>query len=218
MKQNLSKDNILERIKTTFPNTVVMFAYYCGSIAYGLEDDESDIDVTVVLDHFQGNVHLSLGTLDLFAYGRDIFLLKQQLHSSVPLYDRAYIDEILSSRENLIYLDERYQKEYEAYRTIDLERNIVRYLEGFIEHYHMRLAYPDPQKSHYHIFRLRGILERMEVTNRYELSVPEPWKTMMLDYKRNWNQERAKAYLPLLRETLGFIEQFKEKRNTDELG
>jgi predicted nucleotidyltransferase len=87
-----SKESILEIVQGLFPNTKVMFIYYCGSLAFGISDENSDDDVTVVLDGFKGNVHLSLGELDIFAYGRDIYLKKQNLDPSVPLYDRAYID------------------------------------------------------------------------------------------------------------------------------
>jgi predicted nucleotidyltransferase len=135
MKQRQSKVNILEIIQNIIPQSTVMFIYYCGSVAFGLEDADSDDDVTVVLDGFQGNVHLSLGTLDVFAYGRDVYLKKQNLDPSVPLYDRAYIDEVLSTKDTLIYLDERYRAEYEMYKNIDLTSRLGQFLASFVEHY-----------------------------------------------------------------------------------
>jgi predicted nucleotidyltransferase len=219
VKQKIqSKASILEIIQGIFPNTTVMFIYYCGSLAFGLNDENSDDDVTVVLDGFKGNVHLSLGKLDVFAYGRDIYLKKQNLDSTVPLYDRAYIDEVLSEKDNLIYLDENYREEYEAYKNVDLTSKLGLFLDSFVEHYKMRIEYPEPQKSHYHIFRVRGILDHVDQVGKYRLVVHEPWYTMMTEYKKNWNNNKGMEYMPLLREALTYIENYKDKVMHDELG
>jgi len=219
VKQKIqSKESILEIVQGIFPNTTVMFIYYCGSLAFGLNDENSDDDVTAVLDGFKGNVHLSLGELDIFAYGRDIYLKKQNLDPTVPLYDRAYIDEVLSTKDNLIYLDENYRDEYEAYKNVDLTTKLGLFLSSFVEHYKMRIEYPETQKSHYHIFRVRGILDHVDQTGKYELIVPEPWYTDMLNYKKNWNTKIGRNYLPLIREALTYIENYKDRVISNELG
>ena len=213
-----SRESILEIVQGIFPNTTVMFIYYCGSLAFGLNDENSDDDVTVVLDGFKGNVHLSLGELDIFAYGRDIYLKKQNLDPTVPLYDRAYIDEVLSTKDNLIYLDENYREEYEAYKNVDLTTKLGLFLSSFVEHYKMRIEYPETQKSHYHVLRVRGILDHVDQTGKYELIVPEPWYTDMLEYKKNWNTKIGRDYLPLIREALTYIENYKDRVISNELG
>jgi len=219
VKQKIqSNESILEIVQGIFPNTTVMFIYYCGSLAFGLNDENSDDDVTVVLDGFKGNVHLSLGELDIFAYGRDIYLKKQNLDPTVPLYDRAYIDEVLSTKDNLIYLDENYRDEYEAYKKVDLTSKLGLFLSSFVEHYKMRIEYPETQKSHYHILRVRGILDHVDQTGKYELTVPEPWYTDMLNYKKNWNTKIGRNYLPLIREALTYIENYKDRVISNELG
>ena len=219
VKQKIqSNESILEIVQGIFPNTTVMFIYYCGSLAFGLNDENSDDDVTVVLDGFKGNVHLSLGELDIFAYGRDIYLKKQNLDPTVPLYDRAYIDEVLSTKDNLIYLDENYRDEYEAYKNVDLTTKLGLFLSSFVEHYKMRIEYPETQKSHYHILRVRGILDHVDQTGKYELIVPEPWYTDMLNYKKNWNTKIGRNYLPLIREALTYIENYKDRVISNELG
>jgi hypothetical protein len=219
VKQKIqSKESILEIVQGIFPNTTVMFIYYCGSLAFGLNDENSDDDVTAVLDGFKGNVHLSLGELDIFAYGRDIYLKKQNLDPTVPLYDRAYIDEVLSTKDNLIYLDENYRDEYEAYKNVDLTTKLGLFLSSFVEHYKMRIEYPETQKSHYHILRVRGILDHVDQTGKYELIVPEPWYTDMLNYKKNWNTKIGRNYLPLIREALTYIENYKDRVISNELG
>lgn len=213
-----SNESILDIVQGIFPNTTVMFIYYCGSLAFELNDENSDDDVTVVLDGFKGNVHLSLGELDIFAYGRDIYLKKQNLDPTVPLYDRAYIDEVLSTKDNLIYLDENYREEYEAYKNVDLTTKLGLFLSSFVDHYKMRIEYPETQKSHYHVLRVRGILDHVDQTGKYELIVPEPWYTDMLEYKKNWNTKIGRDYLPLIREALTYIENYKDRVISNELG
>jgi predicted nucleotidyltransferase len=218
MKQRQSKAKILEAVQNIFPQSTVMFIYYCGSIAFGLEDEDSDDDVTAVLDGFRGNVHLSLGTLDIFAYGRDIYMKKQNLDPSVPLYDRAYIDEVLSPKDTLIYLEERYRSEYEQYKSIDLISKLGLFLASFVEHYETRLDLPEPQKSHYHILRVRGILDHLDQVGKYEHMVEEPWATMMKEYKKNWNNDVGVRYMPILKEQLRYIAAYRDKVINDELG
>jgi len=195
-----------------------MFIYFCGSLAFGLDDENSDDDVTVVLDGLQGNVHLSLGSLDIFAYGRDVYLKKQNLDPTVPLYDRAYIDEVLSQKDNLIYLNEDYRAEYEAYKNIDLTSMLGRFLSSFVEHYEMRINYPEPQKSHYHILRVRGILDHVDRVGKYELVVEEPWRSMMIEYKKNWNTELGVKYMPFLKEVLAYLATYRDRVIQRELG
>lgn len=220
LKQKIqSKTSILEIVKGVFPYARVMFIYYCGSVAFGLSDENSDEDVTVVLDGFKGNVHLSLGSLDVFAYGRDIYQKKQDLDPSVPLYDRAYIDEVLSDKENLIYLDEEFKEEYEQYRNVDITSKIGIFLESFVEHYQMRLKDRIPHKSNYHILRVRGILDHLDRIGKYELVVEEPWYSKMIEYKKNWNNELGTYYLPLILEQLNYIRDYKDKvMKKNELG
>ena len=219
VKQKIqSKASSLEIVQGMFPGTTVMFIYYCGSLAFGLNDENSDDDVTVVLDWFHGNVHLILGTLDIFAYGRDVYLKKQNLDPTVPLYDRAYIDEVLSQKDNLIYLNEAYRAEYEAYKNIDLTSMLGRFLAGFVEHYEMRIAYPEPQKSHYHILRIRGILDHVDRVGKYELVVEEPWNTMMIKYKKYWNTEVGVQYMPTLKKALAYLATYRDRVIQRELG
>jgi predicted nucleotidyltransferase len=217
-KRILDKSEIFSVVKNTFPHAIVMFIYYCGSIAFGLEAEDSDIDVTVVLDRFDGNVHLTIGSLDIFAYGKDTALKKQVLDSSVPSYDRAYIDEVLSPFDTLIYLNEDYRLDYEQYRSIDMKKLLKPFLASFVEHYQHRLSLPQALKSNYHIFRIRGILENLNQSGKYEHQVFEPYYTMMIDYKKNWNNPIGKSYHELLKDTLRYIEEYIDVGEQHELG
>ena len=214
----LSNNQIFETVQGVFPNHIVMFIYHCGSFAYGLNYRNSDSDVTAVIDGFNGNVHLTIDSLDIFAYGKDVYQKKQNLDQTVPLYDRVYIDEVLSQNDTLVYLNEQYRNEYEAYKRIDMNSILKPFLSNFIEHYERRLELVEPQKSHYHIFRIRGILENLDLTGKYELHLSEPWLSHMKNYKNSWNTQIGIEYLPLLKETLNYIKDYKDKVIDDGLG
>jgi len=217
-KRTFSKDEVIERVQNVFPKSEIMFIYYCGSIAFGLDDENSDVDVTAVLDNFNGNIHLSLGDLDIFAFGQDVYMKKQEQDSSVALYYRAYMDEILSTKDNLIYLNSRYQNEYERYKNTDFNKILGPFLNSFVVQNEVRLKDQVPYKSHYHILRVRGILDHVDRVGKYELIVEEPWYSQMIEYKKNWDKEIGIKYMPVLERELRYIAEYRDKVMKDELG
>ena len=217
-KRTFSKDEVIERVQNVFPKSEIMFIYYCGSIAFGLDDENSDVDVTAVLDDFKGNVHLSLGDLDIFAFGQDVYMKKQEQDSSVALYYRAYMDEILSTKDNLIYINSRYQNEYERYKNIDFNKILGPFLNSFVMQNEVRIKDLVPYKSHYHILRVRGILDHVDRVGKYELIVEEPWYSRMIEYKKNWDNQIGIKYMPVLERELRYIAEYRDKVMKDELG
>ena len=136
-----------------FPRAKIMFAYYCGSIAYGTEGENSDIDVTVVMSGLTGNIHMDAGNLDLFIYGEDCYLDKQNLSDKIPLYNKIYIDDVLEVDKNLIYLNPDYINEFNAYKNINLEEKLKSYLSSFIEYYTNEINdRQEPVQRLYHVF------------------------------------------------------------------
>lgn len=212
-----TNDWIYEKIKSVFSQAKIKFLYRCGSHAYGTTGDESDIDVTVVLDHFQGSIHLEIGDLDVFAFGTDTFLLKQMFDASIPHYYLASVDEVLSIDKNMIYLDDAYKYDFEAYKSVDIKKHLGKFLESFIQYHQMRLDENVPKKTHYHILRMRGTLDHLDQTGQYEHVIEEPWKTLMMDYKQNW-MINGYEHMDLIREQMNYIKAYKEKVIHDELG
>ena len=97
--------DLYNMIEGVFPNTEILFIYYGGSIAYGLDNNSSDKDVTVVLDGFRGNLHLTLGEYDLFVFAKDRFIQRQQFDESIIAYHRAAADNVMSIERTLIYIN-----------------------------------------------------------------------------------------------------------------
>ena len=85
---------------------------------------------------------------------------------------------------------------------------------GFIKFQDIRrLNYDKPDKSMYHILRVRGMLENYEMSGIYEMKVAEPWKTYMLDFKKNYSNEIGVSYLERIKEALDFINLYRKRMN-----
>lgn len=211
-KREYSNKEIIKIIQGMFPRAKIMFAYYCGSIAYGTEGENSDIDVTVVMSGLTGNIHMDAGNLDLFIYGEDCYLDKQYLSDKIPLYNKIYIDDVLEIDKNLIYLNPDYTNEFNSYKNINLEIKLKPYLSSFIEYYSNVINdRQEPVKRLYHVFRMRGIIDHFDKTGKYELVVEEPWKARMLKYKKDWDTEIGKVYFPMIKEQMNYLKNYKDR-------
>lgn len=211
-RKTYSNEDITKIIKGMFPQFRLMFAYYCGSKAYGTEDENSDIDVTAVFAGLTGNVHVEAASVDLFVYGEDCFLEKQKLNDTIPLYNLIFIDDVLSIDKNLIYSDPDYIDQLNAYKNIDFKQCLRPFLQNFLTYFSYHLTeYPQPAKRMYHVLRMRGLLDHYDNTGRYELVIEEPWKSRMIKYKGNWNNEVGIAYSPMIQEQIEYLKNYLDR-------
>ena len=186
--------------------------YHCGARAYETETKDSDIDISVIVADLKGAIRVSLSGLDVFIYGLDTYLEKQKLKENIPIYYKMHIDDVLNIERNLIYLDQRFINEYNAYKDIKLEENLKSYLDSFVKYYEIRSeAHPGPAKTLYHIFRIRGILDHFDKIGKYEMIIEESWKSKMFEYKNNWNNDIGLAMMSEINKQLEYIKEYKER-------
>lgn len=205
----LTNEDIFHIAKNLFRDYSIMFLYYSGSIAYGINDADSDYDVTIVLDGFRGQMQLNHSNIDFMVYGSDCYLNRYQKTNEEPLYSVVKMDYIVTLNQNLIYNNPAYDIEYKALQSIHFEDLLQPYLRGFLAFQKVkRVNYITPDKSMYHLLRLRGLLEHYDKYHQYEFIIEEPWFTKMLDYKKNWNNEIGRSYLPLIKEQVHYIEEY----------
>jgi len=209
---------LLNQIQGLFPSSKIILVYYGGSIAYGLEDEKSDEDITVVLDNFSGNIHLNLDKIDFFVFSKERFIQRQHFDETITSYHRASADNLMSIDSNIIYLDQAFEKELESVKNCDSKEFMINHLEAQIDYGKMRFELSQNLKSHYHIFRLRGMVDNYDKTGHYNLTVLEPWYTKMIDYKRNWNNEIGKRYLDELKAELQYLIDYKDRMMVSGLG
>ena len=206
-KQKYSNENIISLMNDIFSIETIMFMYFSGSINYGFNDELSDFDVTVIVNGFKGSVEINLNNLDLLVYGSDCYLDRFKLKEEVPIYQIVKMDDVLSLDKNLIYLNPLFKEQFQEYRSLSF--NLKTYLISFIEFQKVRrLNYDVPDKSMYHILRVRGLIDHYEKSGKYEMIVDEPWCSTMIDFKKNYGNEIGISYLPLIKQTYEFIENY----------
>lgn len=207
----MSLNSHVSLVSNVFPNSKVLFMYYSGSRGYGYDEEESDIDVTVVLENFNGSLHLQLGKLDIFAFSKDMYIKRQNFDETVIDYYQSAADDILVPEDKILYLSPEFDETYEQLKVFNVKRFIVNQITALLNHTKMRMDISMELKSHYHLFRYRGILDHYDRTGVFELVIDEPWRSNMLLYKKNWDNEIGKSYESKLVETFEYLEQYRDR-------
>lgn len=211
-KLELTDEKIYRIVKGFVKNHTIMFMYHCGARSYGTVDEASDIDVSVIMADINGSMHMQIGGLDVFIYGVDTYLEKQSLKDNIPIYYKMHIDDAINIDKNLIFLDDRFINEYNAYKDIKLEENLKSFLSSFVKYYTVReVDHPGPAKTLYHIFRIRGLLDHFDKVDKYEMIIEEPWKSKLFTYKKNWNNDIGLSMMEEVKEQLEYIKNYTER-------
>lgn len=206
-----TKEELTNILENMFAGHELMFVYYCGSISYHTSLRNSDIDITAVFFDLKGIIHTSINGVDIFAYGIDDFVKRQNFDDSLPLYNRIHADDILGAKDNLVYLSLNHEAIFNELADIHFEDKIKDYLDVSIEYYDQLLNNDNVLvKRSYHIFRIKAILVNYLETGKYELTLSEDWIEKIKDLKRNWNRDKQDRYLVELKTDLEWI---KQKRN-----
>lgn len=211
-------NDIVKMVEGIFPGTVILLIYYSGSIAYGLNDELSDKDITVVLDNFKGNMQLDLGEYDFFVFSKERFIQRQQFDESIIAYYKGAADDVMKLNETAIYINPDFEETLDQLLIFDHKEFMLNHIESVVEYSRMRYNIKRILKSHYHVFRIRGMVDHFDKTGKYELIVEEPWKSKMIDFKNHWNTEDAKKYEDEILEQLDYLENYRNEMMQDELG
>ena len=100
MSQKKTNNEIItERLKGLFAYNDLMFAYYCGSKAYGTTDKNSDVDIVAVFNDLNGITHAAFEDIDIFAYGIESFIQRQSISDELPLYNLIHADDFVKAKE-----------------------------------------------------------------------------------------------------------------------
>jgi hypothetical protein len=205
-------------VKAVFPNTEILLIYYGGSKAYGLDHASSDIDVTVVLEGFNGILHLFIGKYDLFVFSKEDFIKRQQFDDSIIAYHKQAADNVLAIKRNEYYLNPVFSGELDTLiHSID-RAFVCHFIDSVLIYARSKFEINPTSKTHYHLFRLRGMLDHYELTGVFDLTVDEPWYKMMIDYKSNYKTEYAKKYIEEIRNQLIYLEDYRKEMINNGLG
>lgn len=211
-------DKIYNMVKEVFPNTEILLIYYGGSKAYGLDNQSSDIDVTVVLEGFKGILHLFIGKYDLFVFSKEDFIKRQQFDDSIIAYHRQAADNVLGIRLNEYYLNPLFSNELNTLLSSIDKTFICHFIDAVLIYARSKFEINQTSKTHYHLFRLRGMLDHYDQTGVFDLTVDEPWYTLMIDYKSNYKSEHAKKYIEEIQNQLYYLEHYRNEMIQNGLG
>ena len=214
----MNLDSNLNLVSNIFSGCEVLLLYYSGSKGYGFDDENSDTDLTVVLDGFNGNMHLQLGKIDIFAFSKEDYIKRQSFDKTIIDYYKSAADDILVPEDKVIYLDNKFFKQYEKMKNFEVKPFIVNQLSALINYTKMRMDINMKFKSHYHLFRMRGMIDHYEKTGKYDLIVEESWFSKMMDFKNNWDNETAQNYVEEIKEQLDYLENYRNEMIQNGLG
>jgi len=211
-------NEIHDMIKEVFPNTKILLIYYGGSKAYGLDDENSDIDLTVVLDGFKGILHLFIGNYDLFVFSKEDFIKRQLFDDSIIAYHRQAADNIMGIDSNDFYLCPDFSNELnELIKSVD-RHFIYHFIDAVLIYAVSKFEINPTSKTHYHLFRLRGMLDHYDETGQFNLQVSEPWYSLMLEYKANYKTHDATKYVDKIIEQIDYLSNYRKEMKNRGLG
>jgi len=216
MSEKISeKQLITDKLKGLFVHNELMFAYFCGSRAYGTSSKDSDLDVVAVFSDLGGITHATLSGMDIFAYGIDSFIQRQSISDELPLYNLIHADDFIKSNDNLIYLNPEFKLEYEKLVKIEFEKVLPEFLDAFINYYDLIINKQEAKvKRAYHIYRVHHSITNYKKTNKYEVDLPENIVKKIQNYKTNWETIEQSVVL----EFRELLEEIKEFRNELKVG
>jgi len=200
---------VADRLKGLFAHNELMFAYYCGSKAYGTDIKNSDIDVVAVFSDLGGITHASLEGMDIFAYGVDSFIGRQSISDELPLYNLIHADDFLKAKDNLIYLDDEFKDEFDKLTKISFEKVLPEFLDSFILYYDQLINIQESiVKRNYHIYRVHAIISNFKKTKKYDVSISKDITDKIANYKKNWETLDQNVILEF-RQLLEDIKEFR---------
>lgn len=134
------------------------------------------------------------------------------MNHKLPLYNKIFIDDKLSLPSTLVYLNPKYQKEYDEYLNFNLVEVLHDFLTNFYDYF--MFLYVDnetPTKRFYHVIRLRGQIENYLKTGKFTLELPHEYFIEARKYKDNLDNEISKEiYVSKIGRYLEEINSIKE--------
>jgi len=202
---------IMEFIRKNFPLSETLLIYQIGSKAYGVESDNSDTDITVVLSDYRGMNHVVdfENRTEYYIYSKDLWIKKMELDSSLANLFLIFPDEVIGNTP--LYIDEEFVDIYESYQNRSFDTIINTYLEKVITHFETYLDNNIQTKMMWHLFRIEEQVLRFISTGAWTLELnPETIEKIQV-YKTNYHIQNEQT----LGELKNIIEYLKEVQNNE---
>lgn len=199
----------MEFIRKNFPLNKILLIYQIGSRAYGVENDGSDTDITVVLDGYSGMNHVVdfETNTEYYIYSEELWIKKMELDTSLANLFLIFPDEVIGNTP--LYIDEEFVEVYEKYQNRSFGSILKTYLEKVIEHFETYLNDNIQTKMMWHLFRIEELVLRFVSTDEWTLNLKTETIEKIQVYKANWRNQNEQT----LGELKSIIEYLKEVKN-----
>lgn len=199
----------MEFIRKNFPLSTILLAYQIGSKAYHLENDNSDTDITVVIDGYSGMNHVVdyETNTEYYIYSKDLWIKKMELDSTLANLFLIFPDEVIGNTP--LYINEEFIEIYENYQNRNFATILEPYLEKVITHFETYLDDNIQTKVMWHLFRIEEQVLRFVSTGEWTLNLKPETVEKIQVYKANWRNQNEQT----LGELKNIIEYLKEVKN-----
>ena len=197
-----TNQNMQELLDRLFSPYKVLLCYKCGSSIYGLSDDDSDKDYTVILEGYDSCNVVKTDDSDFFTYGLPYFEMVKKFDKGCLTYFLVWIDNTLLAKENIVYIDESIKDKLDEFLNIDFKNHFKDWLYRLIAYFGIRLQNYKEEKSLYHLYRVESLIKHYKETGKFEYYFSKENKELAMDLKTNLNMEK---HLPRLKEIFSYL-------------
>ena len=197
-----TNQNMQELLDRLFSPYKVLLCYKCGSSIFGLSDDDSDKDYTVIVEGYDSCNVVKTDACDFFTYGLPYFEKLKKFDKGCLTYFLVWIDNLLIAKENIAYIDDSIKDKLDEFIKVDFKVHFKDWLYRVIAYFGIRLQNYKEEKSLYHLYRVESLIKHYKETGKFEYYFSKENKELAMDLKTNLNMEK---HLPRLKEIFSYL-------------
>ena len=199
----------MDFIRKNFPLSTILLIYRMGSKAYGVDNENSDEDIGVVLDGYSGMDHIvDYETKnEYFIFSKDLWIKKMEFETSLANLFLIFPDEVIGNTP--LYIKEEFITTYESYQTRDFASIFKTYLGKVIDYFETYLNEDRQTKTMWHLYRIEEQVLRFVSTGEWSLTLTPGTIEKLQVYKQNYKLQNEHS----LSEFKNIIQYLKEVKN-----
>ena len=199
----------MEFIRKNFPLSTILLIYRMGSKAYGVDNENSDEDIGVVLDGYSGMDHIvDYETKnEYFIFSKDLWIKKMEFDASLANLFLIFPDEVIGNTP--LYIKEEFITTYESYQTRNFATIFKTYLGKVIDYFETYLNEDRQTKTMWHLYRIEEQVLRFVSTGEWLLILTPGTIEKIQVYKQNYKLQNEHSLIELK----NIIQYLKEVKN-----
>ena len=183
----------------------VLASYSCGSSVYGLADERSDKDITLIVEGGDIVDIRRIDNVDYFVFGVGYIRKLASFDPTALDAFKVWVDNLTLLKDTLIRVDEGFKDEFLKITDIDWNARFKDWLALNVGYFKSRLDDGGFDKSLYHVYRLRSMAERYRQSGIFVSKFNDEDLKLAEDYKKN-KAERYK-HLDSLKGIISYLEE-----------